>query len=124
MLVPWVTSVNELREMFDRTSDVVVMPAFDLILLSEEGEEAEPVDGCRVVVRTKRACRILCDRTGWTPDEVTNRDIGYTPVATFTLPWEQEEVTEELECALADVPIRRKIFGRWIWFNSYEPPAR
>ena len=124
MLVPWVTSVKELREAFDQTTDVVVMPAFDLILVNDEGEEQELVDGCRVIARTQRARRIICARTRWTPDEVTNREIGYAPAATFTFPWDQEEIMEELENALANVWIHRKIEDIWIWINSYKPPAR
>ena len=120
MQIPWVETPTEVRKLFQFTTDVVVVDVYDIPVFDDEGEEQDPVDGCRIFVRIRRIAQKICEMTGWPPDEIPNRDLGYQPAATFTLAHQPESVQYRLESFLDKEEIYRG--GRWI--NTYQPPAR
>ena len=113
-------SVHDVRYFFDRITDVVVVPVYDMLTFDEEGEEGDPIDGCRVFVRTQRAVSLIHAATGWPRDVPPNNELGYYPAATFTLAQSAEDMQSVLVHHLCDVPIYRR--GRWT--NTFKPLER
>lgn len=120
MQIPWVETPAKVRELFQNMTDVVVVDAYDMLIFDHEGEEKDPVDGCKIFVRTQRIAQKICETTGWHPDQIPNLDLGYSPAATFTLACDAENAQCRLESFLADEWIYRR--GRWI--NTYQHSAR
>lgn len=120
MQIPWAETPAEVRRLFQRMTDVVVVDVYDLLTFDDEGEEIDPVDGCRVFVRTRRIAQKIRRATGWDSDKTPNLDLGYQPAATFTLTRDPEGVKYQLEAFLHQEAIYRQ--GRWI--NTYQPPER
>lgn len=120
MQIPWVQSPDEVRPLFQSTTDVVVVDVYDMVVFDDEGEEKDPRDGCRVYVRTRRIASKIYATTGWHIDAQPNDDLGYQPAAIFTLSGDPGEVQNLLESFLTKEPIYRR--GRWI--NTYRPPER
>ncbi|MDP3772256.1 MAG: hypothetical protein Q8Q94_02690 [bacterium] len=118
MRIPWVETPAHVRELFHATTDVVVVDVYDILVFNDEGEEQDPVDGCRIFVRTRRIAQKICEMTGWHPDEIPNLDLGYRPAATFTLIREASEAQYRLESFLD----KEKIYRRGRWINTYQPP--
>ncbi len=118
MRIPWVETPACVRELFQTTTDVVVVDVYDIPVFDDEGEEQDPVDGCRIFVRTRRITQKIREMTGWHPDEIPNLDLGYRPAATFTLAGDAENVRYLLESFLDKECVYRR--GRWI--NTYQPP--
>ena len=120
MDIPVATSAHDVRALFASITDAAVVLIYDLLVFDEEGEEQDPIGGCRVFVRTHRVAQIIHAATGWPFDGEPNDDIGYQPAATFTLAQSPEDVQSELVHHLCSVPIYRR--GRWI--NTFQPPER
>ncbi len=106
-----------MRISFGSITDAVIVPVYDMLAFDDEGEEQDPFDGCRVFVRTRRVTQLIRTATGWSPDNPPHDDIGYRPVATFTVARNCDDVQGELMEHLCSVPILRR--GRWInTFNN------
>ena len=118
MDIPMAASPYDVGSLFGSITDVVVVPMYDLLTFDEEGEENNPVDGCRVFVRTRRVAHIIHAVTDWQFDVPPNDDIGYQPAATFTLAQDPDDAQGELMHHLCSVPIYRK--GRWINTFNYQ----
>ncbi len=112
MHIPMATSPHDVKILFGSVTDVVVVPLYDLLTFDQEGEENDPIDGCRVFVRTRRVAYIIHTATNWQFDVPPNDDIGYQPAATFTLAQSPDDVQDELIHHLCSVSIYRR--GRWI----------
>ena len=112
MQIPWVECPAQVRGLFQTTTDVVIVDVYDMFIFDDEGEEKDPIDGCRVFVRTRRITKKICEVTGWHPDKIINRDLGYAPAAVFTLARDPEIVRYQLERFLDTEQIYRK--GCWV----------
>ena len=120
MYIPIAMSPHDVRSLFGSVTDVVVVPIYDLLTFDDEGEEKDPVDGCRVFVRTRRVAHMIHAATDWQFDITPNDDMGYQPAATFTLVQSPDDAQGELMHHLCSVPIYRN--GRWI--NIFNPLTR
>ena len=118
MYVPLAKDVIEVRYYFNTVTDVVVIEALDIVFFPLEGEDSDPIDGCRVFVRRGPIAKLIAGRMDWLLDQPTNCDLGYPPAATFTLALPPEEVRETLQILLKD----EKIYKDDRWINTFEPP--
>ncbi len=118
MQIPWVETPAKVRELFQITTDVVIVDVYDIPVFDDEGEEKDPIDGCRVFVRTRRIAQKICEVTGWHSDEIPNLDLGYCPAATFTLARDSESA----QCQLEEFLSQEKIYRKGCWINTYQPP--
>ena len=117
MDIPWVQAPHEVRPLFQKRTDVVVVTVYDMLTFDDEGEEKDPIDGCRIFVRNRRIAGKIRAITGWHSDAEPSDEIGYQPAATFTLSQDSEEVQAKLKSFLAEEKIYRE--GRWI--NTFQP---
>ena len=118
MYVPLAKELIEVRHYFNNVTDVVVTEVLDIVFFALEGEDPDPIDGCRVFVRRREIAELIAGRMDWLIDRPTNCDLGYAPAATFTLALPPEEVRETLQALLKD----EKIYKNGEWINTDEPP--